>query len=72
MAPRWPETAPPTCSAPRQGDGTWLMDVEGEPVAPGWLWLDAASITEALRGDAPVGGMTGWPFHGGDERRSEQ
>jgi erythritol kinase len=24
-----------------QGDGTWLIDREGEPVAPGWLWLDA-------------------------------
>jgi erythritol kinase len=31
-----------------QGDGTWLIDAEGEPVAPGWLWLDcrAADITE--------------------------
>lgn len=24
-----------------QGDGTWLIDAEGEPVAPAWLWLDA-------------------------------
>jgi erythritol kinase len=24
-----------------QGDGTWLIDRDGEPVAPGWLWLDA-------------------------------
>ena len=23
-----------------QGDGTWLIDAEGDPVAPGWLWLD--------------------------------
>jgi erythritol kinase (D-erythritol 1-phosphate-forming) len=31
-----------------QGDGTWLIDKAGEPVAPGWLWLDsrAAQITE--------------------------
>jgi erythritol kinase (D-erythritol 1-phosphate-forming) len=31
-----------------QGDGTWLIDAEGEPVAPAWLWLDAraARITE--------------------------
>jgi erythritol kinase (D-erythritol 1-phosphate-forming) len=31
-----------------QGDGTWLIDAEGEPVAPGWLWLDsrAAQIAE--------------------------
>ena len=24
-----------------QGDGTWLIDPAGEPVAPAWLWLDA-------------------------------
>ncbi|MGE3831857.1 MAG: FGGY family carbohydrate kinase, partial [Parvibaculaceae bacterium] len=31
-----------------QGDGIWLIDEKGEPVAPAWLWLDsrAASITE--------------------------
>ena len=31
-----------------QGDGTWLIDAEGKPVAPGWLWLDsrAARIAE--------------------------
>ena len=31
-----------------QGDGIWLIDAKGEPVAPAWLWLDsrAASITE--------------------------
>ena len=36
-----------------QGDGTWLIDREGEPVAPGWLWLDsrAASIAEAFIAD---------------------
>jgi erythritol kinase (D-erythritol 1-phosphate-forming) len=29
-----------------QGDGIWLIDAKGEPVAPAWLWLDsrAASI----------------------------
>lgn len=34
-----------------QGDGTWLMDAEGRPVAPAWLWLDARSgpIIDALR-----------------------
>ncbi len=26
-----------------QGDGTWLIDASGEPVAPAWLWLDARS-----------------------------
>jgi len=33
-----------------QGDGTWLIDRDGEPVAPGWLWLDsrAAPIAEAV------------------------
>jgi erythritol kinase (D-erythritol 1-phosphate-forming) len=31
-----------------QGDGTWLMDKNGEPVGRAWLWLDsrAASIAE--------------------------
>ncbi len=31
-----------------QGDGMWLIDAEGEPVAPAWLWLDAraAAIAE--------------------------
>ena len=24
-----------------QGDGTWLVDRAGEPVAPAWLWLDS-------------------------------
>jgi erythritol kinase (D-erythritol 1-phosphate-forming) len=33
-----------------QGDGMWLVDKAGEPVAPAWLWLDAraASIAEAF------------------------
>ena len=32
-----------------QGDGTWLIDRDGEPVGHGWLWLDsrAASIAVA-------------------------
>lgn len=29
-----------------QGDGTWLIDKEGEPVAKGWLWLDARAARE--------------------------
>jgi erythritol kinase (D-erythritol 1-phosphate-forming) len=31
-----------------QGDGMWLIDRAGEPVAPAWLWLDAraADIVE--------------------------
>ena len=34
-----------------QGDGTWLIDAKGEPVAPAWLWLDGRSgpIVEELR-----------------------
>lgn len=33
-----------------QGDGTWLIDAAGAPVAPAWLWLDsrAASIVREL------------------------
>lgn len=36
-----------------QGDGTWLVDEEGGPVAPAWLWLDsrAAGIVEAAARD---------------------
>jgi erythritol kinase (D-erythritol 1-phosphate-forming) len=31
-----------------QGDGTWLVDKNGDPVSPAWLWLDsrAAGIAE--------------------------
>jgi erythritol kinase (D-erythritol 1-phosphate-forming) len=34
-----------------QGDGTWLIDRQGEPVARGWLWLDAraAPLVEEMR-----------------------
>ncbi len=34
-----------------QGDGTWLIDSEGEPVAPALLWLDAraSSIVDEFR-----------------------
>jgi erythritol kinase len=33
-----------------QGDGMWLVDKAGEPVAPAWLWLDSrsASIAENI------------------------
>jgi erythritol kinase len=36
-----------------QGDGTWLIDRDGEPVAPAWLWLDvrAADIADAVIDD---------------------
>lgn len=34
-----------------QGDGTWLIDKDSQPVAPGWLWLDAraAAIVDEFR-----------------------
>ncbi|HUG63396.1 MAG TPA: FGGY-family carbohydrate kinase [Methylomirabilota bacterium] len=32
-----------------QGDGTWLIDRDGEPVAKGWLWLDARAAAIAER-----------------------
>jgi erythritol kinase len=34
-----------------QGDGMWLLDRAGEPVAPAWLWLDgrAGDIVRRLR-----------------------
>jgi erythritol kinase len=33
-----------------QGDGTWLMDKDGAPTAPAWLWLDsrAAGIVHEM------------------------
>ncbi|MGE0717566.1 MAG: FGGY family carbohydrate kinase [Alphaproteobacteria bacterium] len=42
-----------------QGDGTWLADGAGDPVAPAWLWLDAraAPLVEALRADAATDAM---------------
>lgn len=30
-----------------QGDGTWLIDADGEPTHHGWLWLDARAAREA-------------------------
>jgi erythritol kinase len=29
-----------------QGDGIWMIDAKGEPVAPAWLWLDARAVKE--------------------------
>lgn len=39
-----------------QGDGTWLVDAEGEPAGPALIWLDArsASLTAQLRA-SPAG-----------------
>ncbi|TGD41783.1 carbohydrate kinase [Pseudotabrizicola sediminis] len=35
-----------------QGDGCWIIDGAGDPVGPGWLWLDAraAGLVAGLRG----------------------
>lgn len=35
-----------------QGDGTWLIDRDNQPVAEAWLWLDAraAPVVERFRG----------------------
>jgi erythritol kinase len=37
-----------------QGDGTWLIDEDGRPVAPALLWLDsrAAALVEDIRSSA--------------------
>jgi len=47
-----------------QGDGTWLIDDDGRPVAPALLWLDsrAARMVEEIRGserNAPLYRLTG-------------
>ena len=36
-----------------QGDGTWLLDKNNQPVCPAWLWLDAraAPLVEAFGRD---------------------
>src|ERR1051325_1431411 len=42
-----------------QGDGTWLVDRDGVPVAPAWLWLDAraAGIVEEKEANGVRGRM---------------
>jgi erythritol kinase len=47
-----------------QGDGTWLIDRDGEPVADAWLWLDARAAPtverlSALSGDQQRFAATG-------------
>lgn len=53
LAERVPDLASRTLAVAvtGQGDGTWLIDAEGDPVAPAWLWLDAraANIVDTLR-----------------------
>ncbi len=43
LARRFPEHRPVALAVTAQGDGTWLVDAEGEPTGPGLLWLDARS-----------------------------
>lgn len=53
LAERVPDLAKRTAAiaVTGQGDGTWLIDDDGAPVAPGLLWLDAraAAIVDAFR-----------------------
>lgn len=46
-----PDHEPVVLAVTAQGDGTWLVDAEGEPTGPGLLWLDAraASIVDTLK-----------------------
>ena len=54
LAEQIPELAARTAAVAvtGQGDGTWLVSGDGEPVAPAWLWLDAraAEIVDAFNG----------------------
>jgi erythritol kinase (D-erythritol 1-phosphate-forming) len=54
LATKVPDLAHRTAalSVTGQGDGTWLVDDDGEPVVPAWLWLDgrAATIAEEFIG----------------------
>jgi erythritol kinase (D-erythritol 1-phosphate-forming) len=45
-----------------QGDGTWLIDAEGEPVGDGWLWLDAraAGIVDELKASGAAAKTFAW------------
>ena len=53
-------TSPPrgAIAVTAQGDGTWLIDGDGEPVGNGWLWLDARAADD----------RRGHPRHGRDDR----
>ncbi len=51
IAARLPDHEIATLGVTGQGDGTWLVDADGEPVGRGWLWLDAraAAIVDELK-----------------------
>jgi len=61
LAERVPSLASRTAviAATGQGDGTWLIDADGEPVGPAMLWLDgrAAAQVAALRNSAAARGL---------------
>jgi len=38
-----------------QGDGTWLLGKDGEPVHDAWLWLDSRSVAEVEALEASAG-----------------
>lgn len=50
LALRLPDSKIEMLAVTAQGDGSWLVDSEGQPVGQGWLWLDArgAAIVEDL------------------------
>ena len=48
---RFPDATVAALAVTAQGDGSWLVDADGEPVGNGWLWLDArgAAIADELK-----------------------
>lgn len=50
LAARFPNAEVVALGITGQGDGTWVIDADGEPLGGGWLWLDAraAAIVEEL------------------------
>ncbi len=51
LARSFPGHRPSALAVTAQGDGTWLVDADGEPTGPGLLWLDArsAGIVDTLK-----------------------
>ena len=47
-----------------QGDGTWLIDADGEPVMPSWLWLDSRTVDIVKEWRAQGLGQTYWRIAG--------